>query len=212
MTNKEKILKTKNIQGKTKEKTIKELVESPGKCKGECLRSVYLHIKKTKGEEGLAKIEKEMKDLGYPVDFKKVKAFDWYPIGLRALTLVALRRAFLWENKDVEKYGEALLDYSFVFKTILKFVSSFKDFFKRSDFYWKKHFTVGRMETYLFDKKRKRATVRIHDFKIHPDFCFLLLGYFKKLGKLSGKKNVKIEETKCIFKGDPYHEYVVSWE
>jgi len=168
--------------------TIKELMENPGKCIGEVIRSTFECIKKTKGQEALNKFEEEMKNLGYPIDSKTIKPFEWYPVGLRALNFIALRRAFAWKDKDFEKFGEDLLDYSFVFKMLLKFILSFEDLFNQSSKYWRKHFTIGELETYQFNEKEKYGILRIHNFKVHLDFCPLLLGYFKKLGKLSGKK------------------------
>ncbi|GAI30984.1 unnamed protein product, partial [marine sediment metagenome] len=39
-------------------------------------------------------------------------------------------------------------------------------------------------------------------------------GYFMRMCQmvLKGVKNFKVEEIKCTHKGDPYHDFKVSWE
>ena len=192
--------------------TIDELMKNPGRCIGELVKSTFVYIKKSKGQEALKRLEKEMEDLGYPIDFKKIKPLDWYPIGLRSLTFIALRRAFEWKDKDIKELGENSLNYSIIFKLFLKFFVSLENAFKHAAKYWKKHFDFGEMEPCQFNKKEKYTIVRLHGFEVHPDSCLHLFGYLKKLAELCGKKNVKVEETKCIYRGDPYHEYKISWD
>lgn len=37
--------------------------------------------------------------------------------------------------------------------------------------------------------------------------------YLSQIVQLAiGSKNVKVTETKCVYKGDPYHEYLLTWD
>ena len=191
---------------------VKKLIEKPGECIGETLLPTAKYIKTIKGEEGLKKFEEEMKNLGHPLDFDKINALDWYPVGLRALTFIALRRTFSWGEKELIEMGENLINFSLFLKLFLKFVFPVEKIVQKASINWRKHFTIGKLEGCEFNKKEKYVTLQIHEFKIHPDFCFVFLGYFKKLAELSGKKNVIAEETKCSFRGDKYHEYLIKWE
>lgn len=202
-------MKNKNLEINKEE--VEEFMKNPGKCIGELVKSTFVYIKKSKGQEALKKLEAEMENLGYPINFKKIKPLGWYPIGLRTLTFIALRRAFGWQDKDIKELGENSLNYSIIFKLFLRFFVSLENAFKNSAKYWKKHFTFGEMEPRQFNKEEKYTTVRLHGFKVCPDSCLHLSGYLKKLAELCGKKNVEVEETKCMYRGDPYHEYKINW-
>jgi hypothetical protein len=191
---------------------IEELMKKPGKFIGGTLQMTSRYIKTTKGEEGLKRLEAEMKNLGHPINFNKVKTLDWYPIGLRALTLIALKRAFNWGNKELVEFGKSMLVFNPLIKLAARYLISTEKLFKTVSTHWSKNHTQGWLEPYKFDKKEKYAIVRLHDFKIHPNFCFLFLGYFKSMAQFSGRRNVTIKETKCMFKGDPYHEYLIRWK
>lgn len=77
--------------------------------------------------------------------------------------------------------------------------------------YWKKHYSVGNLSTPLIDIKTKKFVLRIDNFDVSPLFCVFYLGYFKKVVEFGGIKNPQIRETKCMFKGDDYHEFEITW-
>jgi predicted hydrocarbon binding protein len=46
----------------------------------------------------------------------------------------------------------------------------------------------------------------------HPVACDYYADFFKRITENSIKsQNVKVEETKCLYRGNPHHEHSVSW-
>ena len=196
----------------TKEK-VKQLMEIPGKVKGVVLQTDAEYVRQKKGEKGLLIVEEELKKLNCPIKYEKIKATTWYPIGLRPVSLLVIKKVFNWNDKEIADMGNAAPKYSFVVKSLIKYFLTFERSYKESPKYWEKHYLIGKLETGDYDLKKKYYTIRVKDFKIHPILCTYLSGYFIRMGQLMLKgKNFKVKEIKCPFKGDSFHEYKVSWE
>lgn len=193
---------------------IEELMRKPGKCIGEILLSIIKCIKTSRGEEGLRRFEEEMEKLGHPLDLDNIKPLDWHPVGLIALGFIASRRAFNWGDKEIIELGKNLLSQSPLFKLFARYFVVPKRLFKEAPDYWAKNYTpeAGRLEANELNEKEKYLTIRILSFNAHPDFCLAFLGFFIRVLELSGKKNPTAKETKCQFKGDEYHEFLIKWE
>lgn len=194
----------------TKEE-IKKLMEIPGKVRGQVFLTDLGYVKEKKGEKGVELLKKKMKEWSIPIDYDKAKPMEWYPVGFRAISLLAIKEVFGWGDKEIFDLGNNAPKYSFIVKLLMKYFLSFKKSLKESPKYWEKHYTVGKLEAY--GPYEKYAIVRLKDFKIHPILCTLYEGYFLRIAQYVLKsKKITCEETKCMFKGDPYHEFVIRWE
>lgn len=192
---------------------IKKIMENKGEVRGAVFQTDAEYVRQQKGEEGLKAIEKKTKEFGYPINYAQIKTMDWYPLGLRAISLLAAKEAFNWGDKEIENMGNAAPKYSFIVKLLMKYFLSFPMTYKQSPTYWEKHYTVGVLEAPDYDLEKKYYIIRLKDFKVHPILCVYLEGYFMRIGQFVLKgKNFRVKETKCMFKGDPYHEFVVEWE
>jgi hypothetical protein len=79
--------------------------------------------------------------------------------------------------------------------------------------YWKKHLDCGRLEVFQFDEEKKCIVLHEKDFKFHPVICTYHAGYYQGISEyVIRSKKISTEETKCVFKGAPYNEYVITWE
>lgn len=121
------------IEEKTNEKLTKELTKKLMEIKGEA-RGVTLeidgkYILKEKGEEGLKKLEDELEKLGYPIKYKEIKTFDYYPAGLRALSLLAIKKVFGFDIKKIKEIGFSGTKISLIIKFFIRYVFSFQKFF-----------------------------------------------------------------------------------
>ncbi|MDP2910548.1 MAG: hypothetical protein Q8N58_02050, partial [bacterium] len=76
---------------------------------------------------------------------------------------------------------------------------------------WKKHYTIGKLIMPDFSDKKKYAIIREEGFKIHSVYCNIHKGYFIKVAQMVVNAPVACQETKCMFKGDPYHEFLITW-
>lgn len=192
---------------------LEKLLKIPGKTRGQVLITDFEYVKEKEGEKGVELLKKKIKEWGDLIDYEKVKATEWYPVGLRAISLLAIKETFGWGDEEIKDLGNSAPKYSFIVKMLLKYFLSLKRSVEETPTYWAKHYTVGRLEPVILDEEKKYLVLRLHDFKIHPILCTYYLGYFLRFGQYVIKSDkITIEETKCMFKGDPFHEFVVKWE
>jgi len=192
---------------------IQKLVKIPGRVRGQVFITDIEYVREKRGEEGVKILKKKMKELGNPINYEEVKVTEWYPLGLRVVSLLAIKEVFNWGDKEIWDMGNCAPKYSFIVKMLMKYFLSAERSFKESPKYWIKHYSVGKLEAHEFDEKEKYLTLRLHDFKIHPILCSYYLGYYLRIAQYVIKsEKIAIKETKCMFKGDSYHEFKIKWE
>lgn len=195
----------------TKEE-IKKVMEVEGKVIGAVFKTDAEYVREKKGPEGLKTLKKATEELGYPINYDQIKNTEWYPVGLRAVSLLAAKKAFNLGDKEIYDMGKCAPNYSFIVRMLMKSFISPKKIFESSPGYWSKHLTTGSLEAVKIDEKEKYAITRVKDFKVHPILCTYFTGYWSGIVKF-GVKSEKLNtvETKCMFKGDPYHEFITRW-
>lgn len=197
-------------------KEVKRLMGIPCRTRGEQISYFKKEIIKKEGEAGVKKFEQEINKFGYPFSFSEINDMDWYPVGLRTICLITLKNSFNFKDEDFIRMGSETIGNSIVVKLFFKYFSSRETAFKYVPGYWRKVCTCGRAEAIKLvqtpDGKKGHFTVRLYDFDFHPLHCKGQLGSFLQLAKLLGGKNAKIEEKKCMHRGDPYHEFFITWE
>jgi len=195
---------------KTDKKQLDKLLELQGEVKGVVFQTDGKYILQKEGEEGLKKLEKRVKELGYPIDYrKKGEALDLSPIGLRVISLLIIQDTFNWQDSEIRNMGYAAPGFSFVVKLFMHFFISLKKSANEYPSYWTLHYTIGNLEVISLDEKSKDVTIHLNDFKVHPIMCLYLEGYFERIYEFAVRKGKgNCTETKCMFEGDPYHEYV----
>ena len=187
-----------------------KLMKIRGKTKGSELLTLKKYIEAKYGREGVKKLEKKMTELGYPLYFDEIKPAHWYPEALNILAMIAAKEMFNW--KDLFEIGYNSPVFSFGVKVFIKFLP-LSLFLKEVPKIWRKFVDVGTLEISQFNEKEKYIIIRFKDYKFHSEMCRYYEGFFLRISEYvikSGK--VTIEETKCIYKGDPFHEFIVKWE
>jgi len=192
---------------------VKRLTETTGKVRGAVFQTDAEYVKEKKGKAGLILLERELKKINCPINYESIKATAWYPLGLRIISLLMIKKAFNWTDKEIEKMGNAAPAYSFIVRMLMKYFLSPQRTFKESSKYWEKHYTIGSLEAYKYSKEKEEYILRLKDFKVHPILCPYLTGYFFRMGQYVLPKGGKISitESKCVFKGDPFHEFIMRW-
>ena len=192
---------------------IKNLMKLPGKVRGVVFQTDAEYVKEKKGEKGLELVKKTLKKIGCPIDYEKIKATGWYSVGLRVISLLIIKDVFNWSDKEIETMGNAAPKYSFIVRLLMKYFLTFPMSYKQSPVYWKKHYTVGELEAPDYNLQKKYYIIRLKKFKIHPILCAYLGGYFVRIGQFVLKgSDFKVKETKCMFSGDSYHEFLITWK
>ncbi len=196
----------------TKEE-VQNLIKVPGEVRGQVLITDLEYVKEKKDEEGIKLLKRKMEDLGKPIDYEKAKIMEWYPIGLRVVSLLAIKEIFNWNDQEIWNMGNSAPKYSLIVKMLMKYFLSLEKISKEISKYWAKHYSIGNLETAELNPKEKYWILHLKEIKVHPILCTYLAGYFLRIATYVIKnKRITLEETKCMFKGDPYHEFMVRWK
>ncbi|KPJ73266.1 hypothetical protein AMJ48_02270 [Parcubacteria bacterium DG_74_1] len=196
----------------TKEE-IQKLMRVRGNVRGAILQSHAIFIQNREGKGGVGAVEKKITELGYPVNFEKFKAGEWYPESLSTLIILTAKTLFNWTEKDIFEMGRSAPKYNFIAKILMRYFVSLEKFLAEVPNYWRKHLDCGKLEVVQFDEEKKYIVLREKDFKFHPIICVYHAGYYQGITEYVVKaEKISIKETKCVFKGDLYNEYVITWD
>lgn len=191
---------------------LEKLKKLAGKARGVTFKTDASYVLKKMGEDGLAKLQQKTKELGWEIDYKEIKTMAWYPLVLRVISLIAVKEAFGWGDKEIEDMGNSAPKYSFIAGTMLKYFLSVKRVFQETSKYWEKHYTIGVLEPLEIDEKKKYGILELREFKIHPILCLYFCGYFLRISQyVIESKKITIEETDCMFRGASSHKFLIKW-
>lgn len=192
-------------------KEIERLIKIPGETRGQGLIGILKYVEEKKGKEGVKLLKQKIEELGFSLD--KLEELKWYPVGLVGIFLIVTKRIFNWGEKEIFEIGGFGIKIGFIPKILSRYFVSLFKIFQTAPMHWKKYFTIGEMEPYQLNEKEKYLIVRLKNFKIHPLVCFANQGSFLQIAQyVIESKKITIEETKCMFKGDPYHEFLIKWK
>jgi hypothetical protein len=193
---------------------LEKLMKIKGEVRGAVFKTDAGYILKEKGKEGLKKVEEELEKLGYPIKFKEIKTMGFYPVGLRALSLLVVKKVFNFDDEKIKEMGFFATKISLIIKIFIRhFLSAQRVFSREAPRLWKEHYTIGELIPVELNEEKRYAILRVKDFNVHPILCTYLGGYFCGVLQMIEKcSRVTFEERKCTFKGDDYHEYLLKWE
>jgi hypothetical protein len=202
------------MEEETLQQAKERLLIMPEKVRGEILLNHASFVKEKEGKGGLKKLEEKLKDLGAPVNFKKIKSLEWVKEGLSVLVILTAKEIFYWEERHIFEMGMSAPRFSLGLKMFVQNVVLPERLFEESPVYWNNLFNFGHVDPVEYNEKAQQAVLQIHDYKkTHPLICKYHAGYIHGLSQFALKtKKIEIEETKCIYRGDEYSEYVISWD
>lgn len=192
-------------------KEVENLMKVKGESRGMNIKIDLDFVLETKGEQGLKKVEAKMAELGYPLKYKEIKPMDFYRVGFEATILVVIKEVFNFNEKDIEKMGVSVVKFSLIMKIFMKYFGSLKLLVKQVPKIWQEHYTIGDLEVPEFSEEKRYVILREKNFKVHPIYCNIHRGYFAKVCEMAVKSPVTCKESKCMFKGDEYHEFLLTW-
>lgn len=201
------------IENNYLKKEIDRLMSLKGGVIGEVFKTHAVYIRHREGEKGVKAVEEKLTELGYPFKFKEIVPLEWYPEGLGVSIILIAKKIFDWTDEDVFDMGNSAPKYSFIVKTFIQHFISPERMLNESQKYWHRHFDFGKVEIVEFNKEKKRLIMRVIGYKFHPIICKFHAGYLLRIAQfVLNSKKIDIKETKCVHEGDPYHEYLVTWE
>jgi predicted hydrocarbon binding protein len=159
------------------------------------------------------KIADEMKKLGYNQDFLHIKETESMPTSVYMAFLLAEKQLFNLDDEGVRELGRGAAKISFLLRFASRLLISPEILRKNANFAWKKYFKEGgELKIVELDMENRRLVGEIYDFVGHPVHCTYLEGYFSEiLFFVIGKKG-ECREEKCVFKGDEFHRFVLTWD
>lgn len=196
------------------EPLTKELAQKLMKLEGEARGVVFetdaTFILREKGKEGLEKVQEELKQVGCPIEYEKIEPMDFYPVGLRILSLLAIQKVFHFSDEDIKRMGSQAPKKSLIIKLFVKYFLSLSKTGQQAPKMWEKNYTTGELSVEE-NVQERWAILRLKYFAPHPLLCPYLEGYFTTVVKMIVGDPVFSQETKCPFKGDLYHEFHFTW-
>ncbi len=201
------------IKNQLSKEEVDELMRVSGNVKGVVFQTHAAFIRYKEGEKGIKMVEERLKELGYPLKFTEISSLAWYPEALSILVVLTAKEVFKWKDSDIFNMGNSAPKYSLIARMLVKTFISIKKVFEESPKYWKKHYDFGVLESYEINEKEKYVMLRLKEYKLHPTVCIYFCGYFYQIAQyVVRSKKITIEETKCVYRGGPYHEFLIKWK
>ena len=177
---------------------LEKIKKMKGQIIGSALKTDREFIIEKKGREGLRKVEREMKKLGYPLEYEKIEKYQWYPVQLDSLFLSVAQRTFNWDDKMMREWGRWGAKIGFLTKLMIKYFVSKEMIAKSANKYWRKYYTSGRLD-FKLNKKENSGIATIRDFTTCPAHCRYLEGYFSQIMSfVVPPEKLKVEEIKSL--------------
>lgn len=186
-------------------------MEMKGDIRGLSLIADYEYVRHKLGDEGVRKVEKEMALLGHPLLLKEIKQMEFYSIGYAGVIELAIERALSFTAEDYYEMGRYAPKSSVILKVMLKYFASLDSAIVQATNIWRKYYTVGTLEAIEVNEKERRVVFRISEYEIAPSTCHVVRGYLAQVTQMITGEQVASEERSCTFRGDPYHEIVLTW-
>ncbi len=199
------------------ESLTKEEIEAAraleGEARGVTLLTDARHIVALGGQEGIARVQRELARVGCPLDYGAIKPLEWYPLSWRVLSLLVMKSVFDLKASELRDAAASAPKRSFIIRLMASFFVSPEAIVARFPELWEKHYTVGTLGVDELDLEGGELLISIHDAMWHPLQCRYQEGYiYRVLSLIFPGKPIRVEEVKCMYRGDPYHQYLGKWE
>jgi predicted hydrocarbon binding protein len=189
-----------------------KIIHSEGEVRGAVLNTDKNYILRKGKEEKLKEVERVIEEMGYPLLYNEVQTMNYYPFGLRVLSILAIAKVFNLDKDGVREMGALAPKSSVLIKVFTKYFLNVEQTLNKVGEIWEKHYTLGKAEAKEIREKEGSAVFHFYKIDIHPIFCVYLSGYMAGIIEMTVSKKVDVEETICSFRGGDVHEFKASWE
>jgi predicted hydrocarbon binding protein len=189
-----------------------KIIHVEGEARGVVFKTDKNFILKKGGEEKLKEVEKELEKMGYPLLYNDIETMNFYPFGVRVLSLLAIAKVFNLDSEGVKEIGVMAPKASVLIRVFTKYFLSVEQTLKKVGEIWEKHSTVGKAEAQEVNGKEGYAIFHFSNLNFHPIYCVYMSGYLSGIITMAVSKEVNIEETRCSFRGGEVHEFKATWE
>ena len=199
--------------GRTLQEIADVIMLTEGNVKGETILNNIDYIKGEEGDDVVNAIFEEMKKISYPLEFDKINQHKWYQESYNVLINLIMKNSFLWKDDDIFNSGRGAAKISFFLRTMIRHLVSPTALANKASSYWGKQLDFGSLNVVEANENDKKMIIRVEGYNKSSASCIYQAGYFFELigYSLKDTKNLQIEETKCIYAGDSFHEYTITW-
>ncbi len=199
---------TENIK-----EVINNLESTSQKVRGEMIIDHINYIKKKEGSGGLEKLKQKLGDLNIQLNLENISAEEWISNDVSSKIIIVAHHMFYWSEEDVFEMGYSAPRFPIGIRVLVQTVMSSQKMFKEFPIYWKSIFNFGKLEPVEFNEELQQARLQIKEIKtIHPLLYQYMQGYLKGLGEfIFPGKIITLKQSKCVFNGDNYDEYIIHW-
>jgi len=195
---------------------LDKIMSVKGELKGLALKNYGSFIIKEEGEEGLKKIEDAMKSIGCPIQYNKLKAMSFYPLWWSVATFLLIKRIFDYDEQKFQEMGKFCFKFPNIMRIWAKYLISLNRAVKSAPMMHRMYFNVGDFTVPDYSEEKKYIVIRLKNFPPYPiDFpriyCSFLVGYYSSIVQVVTGTNTTGKETKCVYWGDDYHEFLMKW-
>ena len=200
----------KNIDLK---KEVADLKDLKGHDRGAALKFLVDYINRKYGDNAADQVINELKKFGFQIpDADKLNNMSWIPVNIPPLFTLSAAKLFNWENKDVFELGKNMATLNFATRILVRYFISPEKTLTLAAKNWQKYIDIGQATITSYDKIKKEIIVKLEGYKTHPIICLHFQALFAQVIRTAiGCEKVNFRETKCMFSGDPYHEFVFNW-
>jgi hypothetical protein len=188
-----------------------KVMQTKGEVRGVTLKTDEKFILNKGGEKKIKEVEQEMRSLGYSISYAGINTMEFYPVGLRVLSMLAIAKVFEMKKEQVEEMGSFAPKVSLIIKFFLQYFISPRKTINQVSRMWQKHYTIGKVTPVEIDEKNKKVIIKLENFDPHPIFCFYLKGYFLKITEIIIKSSAQCQETECSFDKGKNHTFLIKW-
>ena len=181
--------------------------------KGFAVRGLLKYVKES-GHPGGIPALLETLELADAAHFRtKILSSNWYPYEAFLALLHAIDRELGGGDLALmPAIGEfsGRQDAGSIFRFVAA-MSSVEAIVRRSDFLWQRYCDNGRFEVAELEPSRLRLALA--DFP-HIDLahCSLISGWIRGIGLAVGARRPRIEQVRCVHRGDERCEFAGGWE
>ncbi|MDP2930026.1 MAG: hypothetical protein Q8N56_00235 [bacterium] len=194
---------------------VKKFLRLPGQGRGIHFKNDSEYILSKHGEEGLKRVEAFLAENGVKIEYEKIRNLDFYPTGLRIISLLAAVHVFGWSEDDIRDLGRFASKTSFVVRLYLRYFYSIYKTLEKVAAMWREYWTIGKISVKEHNEEKRFIILLIEDLDLHPLYCRCLEGYFEGITKMVVKsQKVECREMKCVFSGSGRfrgHEYLITY-
>ena len=195
---------------KISKKIVSQLMSLRGEARGIALKTDGIFVKENLGADALSRLEDNLKALGEPLEYNKIREMDFYPLGLRVLSLLTIKELFQFSDEKIKTMGRVAPKISFLVKIFMRYFFSLQKTMEEVPKMWREHYTVGNLKSKL-DSEKKTAYLTLEDFVARPILFHYLEGYFETVLKMVVGLPVVCREIKPCQKGEKTHCYLLRW-